>query len=378
MTQENSQLKKKIKKERIRINNLSDFRAALKKEGYDINGLEEEKFIDKIIDILKLDRSVAKKIFTSFKDTDVTFRANDIMDFIDYMKKISLFENEHNKLCEKIRKIKKLSIARVEYERELKSKDDVEYIITRIEEIKSDISEIANHEEKEKLYSLEKEIEKEYLYTKDIELLKKMLITRKECSREKYNEETKIKVVSIEIPKDIDYRYIPAQIGTIEYHQHLSNNIPRMQRLTKNINKYMKVHENEKTTFKINQSKALQDSINIALATYDNKEFKAISGSNNIADYCIAPKEEEAVFKSNKVNKLGELGIGYNRVNDSEKKILEEIHKQIEEKTLKDEGNLILLSKWEPCPSCYFVISQFCKMHPQIKVQVKYSKKYGE
>lgn len=194
------------------------------------------------------------------------------------------------------KKIEKLSIARVEYERELKVKDDVEHIITRIEEIKSDISEIANHEEKEKLYSLEKEIEKEYLYAKDIELLKKMLITRKECSREKYNEETKIKVVSIEIPKDIDYRYIPAQIGTIEYYQHLSNNIPRMQRLTKNINKYMRVHENEKTTFKINQSKALQDSINIALATYDNKEFKAISGSNNIADYCVAPKEEEAVF----------------------------------------------------------------------------------
>lgn len=83
-------------------------------------------------------------------------------------------------------------------------------------------------------------------------------------------------------------------------------------------------------------------------------------------------------FKSNKVNKLGEFGIGYDRINDSEKKIIEEIHKQIEAKVLKDEGNLTLYSKWEPCPSCCFVISQFCKKHPNIEVQVKYHKKYGE
>ena len=151
-----------------------------------------------------------------------------------------------------------------------------------------------------------------------------------------------------------------------------------MQRLIKNMNKYIKVDEKEKTTFKIDQSKTLQDSINIAVAIYDNKEFKAISGSNNITNYCIAPSQGTAVFKSSKVNKLGKLGIGYNRVNDSEKKIFEEIHKQIEEKVLKNEGNLILYSKWEPCPSCYFVISQFCRQHPNIKIQVKYSKKYGE
>ncbi|HEY5525692.1 MAG TPA: deaminase domain-containing protein, partial [Clostridium sp.] len=143
-------------------------------------------------------------------------------------------------------------------------------------------------------------------------------------------------------------------------------------------NKYMKVDEKEKTTFKIDQSKALQDSINIAVAIYDNKEFKAISGSNNITNYCTAPSLEEAIFKSSKVNKLGKLGVGYDRVNDSEKKIFEEIHKQIEAKVLKNEGNLILYSKWEPCPSCYFVISQFCKKHPNIKVQVKYGEKYGE
>ena len=151
-----------------------------------------------------------------------------------------------------------------------------------------------------------------------------------------------------------------------------------MQRLTNNIDKYMKVCEKEKTTFKIDQSKALQDSINIAVAIYDNKEFKAISGSNEITNYCTAPPIDTAVFKSSKVNKLGKLGIGYDRANDSEKKILEEIHKQIEAKVLKNEGTLMLYSKWEPCPSCYFVISQFCRHYHNIKVQVKYIKKYGE
>lgn len=144
------------------------------------------------------------------------------------------------------------------------------------------------------------------------------------------------------------------------------------------MNYYLKEHDKENSIFKIDQSKALQDTINIAVAIYDGKEFKAISGSNEIANYCYALPLNMTVFKSNKVNKLGKLGIGYNRVNDSEKKIFEEINRQIEEKVLSNEGNLILYSKWEPCPSCYFVIDQFCKKHPCIKVQVRYIKKYGE
>lgn len=235
-----------------------------------------------------------------------------------------------------------------------------------------------NKEEKSILEVLEKELDNEYIYAKDIELLKKIVLNRNEGIKEKYDHETKIKTLSIQMPKQINYQYIKAKKGTVEYHQYLSKNIPRIRRLIKNLNKYTKVDEYEKTTFKINQSKALQDSINIAVAIYDDKEFKAISGSNDIKKYYKAPSKEKAVFKSNKVNKLGELGIGYDRVNDSEKKIFEEIHKQIESKVLKNEGNLILYSKWEPCPSCYFVISQFSKVHPNIKIQVKYSKKYGE
>jgi hypothetical protein len=251
-------------------------------------------------------------------------------------------------------------------------------MINSIEKIANQISGRISEEGKIKLRELEKELDNDYLYAKDIELLKKMVLLRKEGVKETYNVQTKTKTISIEIPEEINYEYIKAKKGSVEYHEYLSTNIPRMQRLIKNMNKYMKVDEKEKTTFKIDQSKALQDTINIAVAIYDDKKFKAISGSNEITNYCSAPPQDVAIFKSSKVNKLGKLGIGYDRVNDSEKKIFEEIHKQIEAKVLNNEGNLILYSKWEPCTSCYFVISQFCKKHPNIKVQVKYSKKYGE
>ncbi|GAA0086344.1 hypothetical protein UT300007_27830 [Clostridium sp. CTA-7] len=377
MAQENLTLKRK-KKDRIKINNLKEFKDELKREGYKVNESDEEKFKEEITKTFKVDKSITERLHISIKDTEITYKANDIRDFIDYIEKMMLFENEHNKLCKKISEIKKLNIDRIEYERETSSQDSVEHIIKAIEEIKRHISRIKSEEEKIKLEDLEKELDKDYLYAKDIELLKKMVLIRKEGVKEKYNAKTKTKTISIEIPKEINYQYIKSKKGTVEYHQHLSNNIPRIQRLIRNMDKYMKVDEKEKTTFKIDQSKALQDSINIALAIYDNKEFKAISGSNNIINYCIAPPLERAIFKSIKVNKLGKLGVGYNRVNDSEKKIFEEIHKQIEAKVLRNEGNLILYSKWEPCPSCCFVISQFCEEHPNIKVQVKYIKKYGE
>lgn len=363
MTQENRRLKR-VKKQRIKISNINEF--------------NEEKFKEGLIKTFEVDSNIIDMIYKCISNGDITYRANDIRSFIDYIEKIISFEDEHSKLCKKISKVKKLNIHRVEYDRVMSLQDNVENILKDIEEIKSRISRNISEEEESKLESLEKEIGKDYLYTKDIELLKKMVLTRKDGVKEKYNEDDKIKTISIEIPDNIDYNYITAKKGSVEYHKYLSNNIPRMQRLIKNLDKYMIYDEREKDTFNINQSGAVQDTVNIAVATYDNKEFKAISGSNNIIDYCIAPTVEEAEFESCKVNKLGKLGIGYKRVNDSEKKILEEIHKQIESKELKDKGNLILYSKWEPCPSCYFVISQFCKKYPNIKVQVKYSKKYGE
>lgn len=371
-------LSRKRKKERIKINSIDDFKDELKKEGYKINEFDEEKFKEEIGKIFEVDNSTIEKMYTYIEDSEVTYRANCIEDLIDYIKKMILFENEHNKLYKKISEVKTLNIDRLEYEREPSIQESIENMIKDIERIANEMSVIMSEEEKIKLEELEKELDKDYLYSKDIELLKKILLIGKNGLKEKYNTKTKIKTISIEIPKKINYKYIKTKKGSVEYHEYLNNNIPRMQRLIKNMNKYMKIDKKEKLTFKIDQSKTLQDSINMAVAIYDEKEFRAISGSNEIIGYCISPSLEKAAFKSSKVNKLGKLGIGYDRVNDSEKKIFEEIHKQIEEKELKNEGNLILYSKWEPCPSCYYVINQFCEKHPHIKVQIKYIKKYGE
>lgn len=377
MTEINTKVKKR-KKELIKINNINDFNEALKNEGYKINELSEEKSKREIKKKFNLSNGVIEELYKCINDNEVTYRANNIKDLIDYIEKIILFESEHKKLCNKISEVKKLNIDRIEYEREITPQDSVEDVIRAIDEIKPLISSRISKEEENKLDNLEKELDKENIYSNDIELLKKMICIEKENVKEEYNEKTKTKTISIEMPKQINCQYIKPNKGSIEYHHHLNSNIPRMKRLIKNMNKYMEADEKEKATFKINQSKLLQDTINIAVGIFDNKEFKAISGSIDVENYCKAPLKKDEIFKSNKVNKLGKLGVGYNRVNDSEKKIFEEIHKQIEANILKNEGDLVLYSKWEPCPSCYFVIVQFCKKHPNIKVKVKYSKKYGE
>lgn len=370
---------RKRKRDRLKINNVNEFKDALIREGYKINVYNDEMFKENVARVFELDKSILDRLHKCIEENEATYKADNIKDFILYIERIVLFEKEHKRLCEKISSINKINIDRVEYERETSVQDDVKHMLEAIEKVKinmssNNISDI----EKARLEQLEEEIDKDYLYAKDIELLKKMLITEKENIEESYNEKTKVKTVSIKVPKEIGYQYIKVKEGSIEYHKHLIKTIPRLQRLIKNINRYIKVDNYEKSTFNINQSSALQDSINIAVAEYNDKEFKAISGSNDIIGYCKAPVLEKAAFTSNKVNKLGKLGIGYNRVNDSEKKIFEEINRQIEDGLLKDEGNLILYSKWEPCPSCYFVISQFCEKYPKITVQIKYSKKYGE
>ena len=145
---------------------------------------------------------------------------------------------------------------------------------------------------------------------------------------------------------------------------------------SKNLDKY--IIEEEKGTFKINQSIAIQDSVNMAVALFNDMEFRAVSGKNDIENSCTLIPLGQDYFKSCKVNKLGKLGIGYNRVNDSEKKIIEEIHKLITKGKLKAEGDFTLYSKWEPCPSCYYVISQFIEKYPKINLKVMYYKEYGE
>ena len=76
-----------------------------------------------------------------------------------------------------------------------------------------------------------------------------MIFLKKEDVKEEYNDKTRTKTISIEIPENIKCEYIKAKEGSVEYHDHLNNNIPRIKRLRKNINKYMKNDENEKKSF---------------------------------------------------------------------------------------------------------------------------------
>ena len=375
---ENNITLNKRKKSRIDICTIRDFKDISMKEGYRLKEIEENAFKREISEVFTIDEKVVDKLYSLIKKEEHTFRADDINGFINYVEKIMLFEEKHHKLCSQIKKIKKLHIYREEYEREPSVQDEVDEIVNIIERLKPKISSRMNEDEIKKIDDIEKELSKYHVYAKDIELLKRMISNKNDKIYEKYNIDKRVRTLLIDIPNEIDKNYIKPAKGTIEYYQHLNTNIPRMERLINNLNKYMKSHENEAEIFKINQSEALQDTINIAIAIFNNKEFKAISGKNNVRGYCIAPNLGEAAFEACKVNKLGKIGIGYKRVNDSEKKILEEIHRQIESKVLKDEGELILYSKWEPCPSCYYVISQFCNMYPNIKLKVKYHKKYGE
>ena len=366
---------KSTKKDRIKIRTIKDFIKVLQNENYNLSMVTEEDFEEEIINRFNVNNKICEEMYRTLNNGNITYKVNGVKGFIDYIESVIIFEDEHNKLCKKINKIKTLIIDRVEYERILTTQDDVEHILKIIEETKKSISGKINEEGKIKLESLEDEINRDYVYAKDIELLKRMILCNNKNVKEEYDEKSQTKTLFIEIPEKIDFAYVKAEKGTVEYYQHIKSYIPRMKRLIKNLDKYIMEYNN---TYKINQSIAIQDSVNMAIVIYNGKEFRAVSGKNDIENSCTLIPPGQEYFESCKVNKLGKLGIGYNRINDSEKKILEKIHRLIEDGSLTDEGELILYSKWEPCPSCYYVISQFIEKYPNINLKVMYYKEYGE
>lgn len=374
MIERNNKIKS-IKKDRIKIRTIKDLNKVLQDENYNISVVTEEEFKGKFANKFNINNNLCEEIYRTLNNGNITYKVNGIKGFIDYIESVIVFEDEHNKLCEKISKITTLIIDRVEYERILTTQDDVEHILKVIEETKKSISRKINEEGKVKLEVLEREINGNCVYTKDIELLKRMILFNNENFKEEYDEKSQTKTLFIQIPQKIDFDYVKAEKGTVEYYQHIKSYIPRMKRLIKNLDKYIIEYNN---TYKINQSIAIQDSVNMAIAIYNGREFRAVSGKNDIENSCTLITPGQECFESCKVNKLGKLGVGYNRVNDSEKKIFEKIHKLIGNGSLTDEGELILYSKWEPCPSCYYVISQFIKKYPKINLKVMYYKKYGE
>ena len=375
MIERNNKIKS-IKKDRIKISSIKDFNKMLQKEDYNVGLLNEIEFKKEIINEFNINNKIYEEIYKILDKGNITYKVRGVKEFIDYIECEIIFEDEHNRLCRKISEVKTLIIDRVEYERILTTQDDVDDILKIIEETKKSVSGKINEEGKVKLESLEDEINRDYIYAKDIELLKRMILFNNKNVKEEYDEKSQTKTLFIDIPKNIGFDYIKAEKGSVEYYQHIKSYIPRMKRLIKNLDKYIIEYSN--STYKINQSTAIQDSVNMAIVIYNGKEFRAVSGKNDIENSCTLIPQGQEYFKSCKVNKLGKLGIGYNRINDSEKKILEKIHKLIENGSLHDEGDLILYSKWEPCPSCYYVINQFIKKYPKIKLKIMYYKEYGE
>lgn len=362
---------------RVKIGSIDDLKDRLKLEGYNLKFYDDYSFQKEFLKVFNTNTRIYDKLYETLNKENITYKVKNIDDLINYIENVIIFEDEHDRLFNKIKFIEKLYIERVEYERVLSSQDDVEHILDIIEETRKELSSKIDDNGKSKLQEIEEEIEDKYLYSKDIELLKRILIFNNDNVKEEYDVNTQTKRIFIEIPKEVNCDYVKASKGSVEYYQHITSYIPRMRRLIKNLDKYI-IRREEDYVFTINQSTTIQDSVNIAVVVFNDKEFRAISGKNDIEKSCIMIPLGEECFESCKVNKLGKLGIGYKRVNDSEKKILEEINKQIELKKLSDYGELILYSKWEPCQSCYYVISQFCKKYPKINLKIKYYKSYGE
>ena len=288
---ERSNKVKSIKKDRIKIRTIKDFNKALKDENYNISVVNEEDFKEEVANKFNINNKICEEMYRNLNKGNITYKVNGIKDFIDYIESVIVFEDEHYKLCKKISKIKTLIIDRVEYDRILTTQDDIEHILKVIEETKKSISRRINKDGKIKLEALEDEIDRDYVYAKDIELLKRMILCNNKNVKEEYDEKSQTKTLFIEIPQKIGFDYIKAEKGSVEYYQHIKNYIPRMKRLIKNLDKYIMEYNN---TYKINQSIAIQDSVNMAIVTYNGEEFRAVSGKNDIENSCtlIPPGQE--------------------------------------------------------------------------------------
>ncbi|MGL4452280.1 MAG: deaminase domain-containing protein [Sarcina sp.] len=358
-------MKKSTKKiKRIDVGTLEELKIEIVNEGYKIEFLSDKELVDFISKEFEVERKVLNKVLDRIKD-GVSYRAKNVREILEYIIKDIVFEEEFSKLFNILEKIEIIEIKREEYEREVYEIEEVSHILEDIEKVKTYSKDSLSIEEFNEIEALEKKLERENVFTKDIELLKKIVI-KKDNYIETYSKENCIKTIEVKIKK-ISLDYIKHKKGTVEYMDYLNDNLNRL----KSIINFL---EKKEGIVKINQSNLLLDSINIAVVIFDKKKFKAISGSKNIDGYV---KESDTGFKAMRVNRLGEVGTGYRRVYDSEKKILDNIDKEIEEKNLKNFGLLKLYSKWEPCPSCYYVINQFKEKYPKIDIEIKYSRKYG-
>ena len=154
---------KSNKNKRVKICDIRDLNKALNKEGYNIKISDYEDFKEFFVKNFNITDKLFNEIYKVINEKIITYKVNDVNDFIMYINNIMIFEEEHKILCEKISNIKVLNINRVEYDRTPSAQDDVEHILKIIEKTKKYISKKINKEGKFRLEELEREINKDYI-----------------------------------------------------------------------------------------------------------------------------------------------------------------------------------------------------------------------
>jgi hypothetical protein len=94
---------------------------------------------------------------------------------------------------------------------------------------------------------------------------------------------------------------------------------------------------------------------------------------NFTGTYTLIPREPSQQFNYICTNKHREIGVGHYRNNDTEYKLLEYISTRI---SLHQVGHIYLFTYYEPCLSCDYVIIQFAKKYPLIKIDVYFEEEY--
>ena len=92
---------KKTSKKRIKIRDIEDLKKALLEKNIILQSYNELNLKEIFLKDFNIDTNVFNKIYCSIKEGLITYKVEDINDFIDYIKNIIIFEDEHKKLCEK-------------------------------------------------------------------------------------------------------------------------------------------------------------------------------------------------------------------------------------------------------------------------------------
>ena len=120
---------KNNKNKRVKICDIRDLNKALNKEGYNIKISDYEDFKEFFVKNFNITDKLFNEIYKVINEKIITYKVNDVNDFIMYINNSMIFEEEHKILCEKISNIKVLNINRVEYDRTPSAQDDVEHIL---------------------------------------------------------------------------------------------------------------------------------------------------------------------------------------------------------------------------------------------------------